>query len=125
MNADDDFTPPSAPATLDEENAALRGLLLVARGRLLWANPRAPTGDLDAMLLRRPGVQIPLVRTLRERELPRCEAMRTTPYFNDRPATDKRCCHTARYDVGGRMLCRKHGGVAALDLLEALHPGRG
>lgn len=124
MNASDDATPPLA-ATLEEENAALRGLLLVARGRLLWANPRAPTGDLDAMLLRRPAVEIPLVRTLREPEPPRCEAMRTTSYFNDRPATDKRCCHAARYDVGGRLLCRKHGGVAALDLLEALRPGRG
>lgn len=46
-----------------------------------------------------------------------CEATREAKYHNDRPTTDRRCQLSARFEVGGRLLCSKHAGVAALNIL--------
>ena len=49
--------------------------------------------------------------------LGQCEASREGRYANDKPTTDFRCVHTAKYEIRGRRLCTKHAGVAALRIL--------
>lgn len=50
-------------------------------------------------------------------ETPQCEAVRTSPYANDKPDTDRQCKWSSRYIVGGRYLCSKHAGQEALRIL--------
>lgn len=50
-------------------------------------------------------------------ELGQCQAQRQGRYANDRKDTDKRCVHTAKYEIEGRRLCEKHAEVAALRIL--------
>lgn len=50
-------------------------------------------------------------------ELGQCQAHREGRYANDKPETNLRCVHTAKYDVQGRRLCQKHAEVAALRIL--------
>jgi len=50
-------------------------------------------------------------------DLPQCEAIRATPYANDTPDRDRRCKWSARYRIDGRLLCSKHAGPAALEIL--------
>lgn len=50
-------------------------------------------------------------------DLPQCEAERANSYFNDRPNTDRRCKHSARFEIDGLKLCQKHAGVKALEIV--------
>lgn len=50
-------------------------------------------------------------------DLPPCDALRKSPYANDKPDTDRRCKWSAKYRIGNRNLCTKHAGPAALAVL--------
>jgi hypothetical protein len=53
-------------------------------------------------------------------KLGQCEATRTGKYANDTPRTDRRCVHSARYEIEGRLLCTKHAQARALQILLAM-----
>ncbi len=52
-------------------------------------------------------------------ELGQCEASRETRYAAgwERAHPDKRCAHTASYEIDGRRLCKRHAALAALRIL--------
>lgn len=50
-------------------------------------------------------------------DLPRCEAQRQTNYANDHLSSDRQCKWSARYNINGRLLCKKHAGPEALKIL--------
>lgn len=58
-----------------------------------------------------------LVARVEPVDLPPCDAMRKLTYANDKPDTNRRCKWSAKYRIGGRNLCQKHAGPAALAIL--------
>ena len=48
---------------------------------------------------------------------PRCEAIRSYNYGNETGATDRRCKHLAKYEIGEKQLCEKHASMEALSIL--------
>lgn len=50
-------------------------------------------------------------------ELPQCETDRLNDYYNDKPDTDRRCKHGARYKIDGKCFCARHAGIYALQTL--------
>lgn len=49
-------------------------------------------------------------------ETPQCEAIRKTPYANDKPDTDRQCSWASLYCINGKYLCSKHAGAELLRL---------
>lgn len=49
--------------------------------------------------------------------LPRCEAIRSTNYYNDTSTTNKRCVRHSRYKIDGKHYCKPHASVKALEIL--------
>lgn len=58
-----------------------------------------------------------LVEPVAQVVLPRCEAIRTSPYANDTDTTDRQCRWSAKFRIDGRNLCSKHAGPVALEIL--------
>lgn len=52
-------------------------------------------------------------------ELGRCEAQREGKYCAswELAHPDKRCMHTAKYEVDGRKLCARHASLSALRIM--------
>ncbi len=55
-------------------------------------------------------------------ETPRCEAVRETPYANDKADTNFQCKWSSRFKIEGKHLCSKHAAKRALEILLKDHP---